>query len=317
MKVHLFRKGIAAFAASLLVCASGIFVPVFARENIELQRESSLTVYFGEDGNGFSDVEFLLYRVADLSEAGVYTLSGDFQTYPVNLNSLDSSDWRALAQTLAAYAARDGLQPMQSEKTAKDGYAVFPGLAVGLYLVIGDLYVNGEAVYWPEPMLVSLPGLTEEDEWNYHVRASCKFDSDTSPTESVRRKVLKIWKDDGNEERRPEKISVQLLKDGTVADTVILSQENNWEYTWENLDGSSKWQVVEAETPEGYTVSVAQEGITFVITNTGPSDTPLPPSKLPQTGMLWWPVPLLVSGGLLFVIIGLFVQRRCGDENEK
>lgn len=71
------------------------------------------------------------------------------------------------------------------------------------------------------------------------------------------------------------------ISTGTVADTVILSQENNWEYTWENLDGSSKWQVVEAETPDGYTVSVAQEGITFVITNTGPSDTPPPPSKLP------------------------------------
>ena len=107
---------------------------------------------------------------------------------------------------------------------------------------------------------------------------------------------------------------MQLLENGRVVDTVVLSEENHWQYTWENLKGSSKWQVAEAKTPEGYTVSVAQEGSTFIMTNTCPSDTP---SRLPQTGMLWWPVPLLACAGLLFVVMGYILRRRHGESDER
>ena len=45
------------------------------------------------------------------------------------------------------------------------------------------------------------------------------------------------------------------------------------------------------------------------------SKTPGGSSKLPQTGQLWWPVPVLLSMGLLFILIGLI--RRRGYRNEK
>lgn len=35
-----------------------------------------------------------------------------------------------------------------------------------------------------------------------------------------------------------------------------------------------------------------------------PPVTKTPPPKLPQTGQLWWPVPLLVIAGLLFILAG-------------
>lgn len=41
---------------------------------------------------------------------------------------------------------------------------------------------------------------------------------------------------------------------------------------------------------------------------------PEPPEDLPQTGMLWWPVPVLLVCGLLSVVIG--VTRRRSSENE-
>ncbi len=37
--------------------------------------------------------------------------------------------------------------------------------------------------------------------------------------------------------------------------------------------------------------------------------TPTPPPDLPQTGMLWWPVPLFVFGGLCMLAIGVFLIR--------
>jgi len=35
-----------------------------------------------------------------------------------------------------------------------------------------------------------------------------------------------------------------------------------------------------------------------------------PPNKLPQTGQLWWPVPVLLSAGLLLLLIGVVRRKR-------
>lgn len=56
-----------------------------------------------------------------------------------------------------------------------------------------------------------------------------------------------------------------------------------------------------------------------VTVNAKPGETPIPtpappvvpqPPRLPQTGMLWWPVPVLALAGLLAVIIGINARRR-------
>lgn len=294
----------------LLACVSCL-TAAFAYENIDPEKNASLRIYFGKEGKGYENSMFCIYRVADVTETGGYRLTGDFKEYPVVLEGLTSSEWRALAQTLDSYAARDSLTPLQNVKTDEEGWTEFSGLIPGLYLVKGEPHEEGGYIHTPEPLLACLPGLTE-DAWDYDVEVSCKFDSISPGT--VSRRVLKIWKDDGNEAKRPEEISVQLLENGKVVDTVVLNKENHWEHTWENLDGSSQWQVAEYKTPEGYTVSVAREGTTFLMTNTYPPDTP---PKIPQTGMLWWPVPLLVCGGLLFVVLGCRMRRRNREENDK
>ena len=308
------------FAAVLMTlwlgaCCMTISTFAYEYENIHPERETSLSVYFGENEKGFSNVVFSIYRVADISDSGVYTLTGDFKSYPVSLENLDSSGWRALAQTLDAYAARDGLSPFWNEETGADGRFRLEGLPTGLYLVSGEQYTLGNTTYTPEPALISLPSLTDNGEWSYEVEISCKFDYVDTPDETTYLKVQKVWKDGGSSEGRPNEISIQLLENGNPVDTVVLSQENNWEHTWENLDSNSKWQVVEAEVPDGYTVTIVQEEHVFVITNTRPYE---PPPKLPQTGLLWWPVPVLTCSGLLFVAAGLIVRRsRHGDSDEK
>lgn len=117
---------------------------------------------------------------------------------------------------------------------------------------------------------------------------------------------------------------MQLLRDGSVYDTVTLNADNNWRYTWSNLDNSYQWTVVEKEC-DGYNVVVSREGVTFVVTNTYQPETtpPTEPSTpttssakptLPQTGQLWWPVPMLCFAGLLFIVVGLIRRRRGDDE---
>lgn len=58
---------------------------------------------------------------------------------------------------------------------------------------------------------------------------------------------------------------------------------------------------------------VQQEGTTFIVTNTcSKPTTPPQPDKptLPQTGQLWWPVPLLACGGMLCFLAGWVKNRR-------
>ena len=300
-----------AFAALvLLACALAVTA---VAQTIDLDRENTLTVSFGESGEGFPEVEFSLYPVASLTEEE-YALTGDFAQYPVSLEDLDSSGLRSLAQTLDAYVARDTLTPLLSQETGEDGMVSFDGLSPGLYLVLGESYTQDNTVYTPSPMLFYLPGHGEDGSWEYEVTASCKFDQEETTDTTVSRKVQKVWKDSGNRSKRPELVFVQLLENGAVVDTVALSEENNWEYTWEGLDASSRWQVAETNVPDGYTVTVTQEGTLFVVTNTYPGKTP---PKLPQTGLLWWPVPLLACAGLVLVIAGAAARRRGRGSHEK
>ena len=322
MKKLYSGKRVAALLIAVLLGILCFSAPASAQESVDLGRKGSLTVRFGENETFFSGVEFSLYRVAEVSETGSFTLTGDFSQYPVALEDLDSSGWRSLAQTLSAYAARDELAPLRTQETGQDGTATFSGLTPGLYLAIGSQYTHEGIVYTPEALLLSLPGLGEDGSWEYDVESTCKFDQEERPGGFVQRKVQKVWDDEGNTDIRPEQIAVQLLKDGTVVDTVNLSQENNWQYTWDNLAAGATWQVVEAAVPDGYTVTVQQEGTTCVLTNTSKETTPDdPPSgdtpRLPQTGLLWWPVPLLALGGAVCLAAGLILRRGKGDSHEE
>ncbi len=78
--------------------------------------------------------------------------------------------------------------------------------------------------------------------------------------------VNKVWVGD-TAANRPASITVNLLRNGEVYDTVTLSAGNGWHASWSNLDGDSRWSVEEADVPEGYISSVRGTSA-FTITNT-------------------------------------------------
>lgn len=188
-------------------------------------------------------------------------------------------------------------------------------------------------------------------------------------------RVLKVWEDNDNAAGvRPGSVTVDLLRNGELYDTVELSAGNNWRHTWTGLSKTAQWQVVEREQAN-YTVSVSTGGVTQVITNTystditedkpplidmedpdvpldpgfpggsdptpedplypddpnvpldpgvpgdpdNPGSTPapgedipdedVPLEMLPQTGLLWWPVPIMAVLGVALVLLG-YTRRR-------
>ena len=77
----------------------------------------------------------------------------------------------------------------------------------------------------------------------------------------------KQWNDGFNDSNRPETLSVNLLRDGTIIDTkVITVDDDNWSYEWTNLpthvSGSAVEYSVSEEVPVGYTSEVVGYNIT-------------------------------------------------------
>ena len=84
--------------------------------------------------------------------------------------------------------------------------------------------------------------------------------------------VEKVW-NDGGYYARPESVKITLYRDGEAYETVTLSAENNWSYTWEGLTDEYTWTVDETNVPEGYTKTVTRDGDSWTVTN---SRTPNP-----------------------------------------
>ena len=296
----------------MLICVTP--TAVLGRDLVETNRSVSLTLEYGR-----ADAEFSLYRVGSISESGEISLNEDLRNkYQVTL-ATDQEGWAALAKTLAPYAQRDQWSPAASGKTDAGGKLVFSSLRVGLYLVVGAPLKAEKTTYTPQPFIICLPNLeNEKSPWIYDVTAKPKYEETTDPDETAAYKVLKVWKN-SNGVSQPKSVQVELLKDGSVYDTVTLNAENNWRHTWENLSVDSDWAVVEKEVPQGYTVSTVLENKTFVITNTakstGDTSESTKPSKLPQTGMLWWPVGILASAGLVLFLLG-WIRRQNSHEKE-
>lgn len=336
------RKNKHLLRALACLCLCLTLLPAAASPAVDTARDGSITIICRYGEAPVSGVPFDLYLVAEVDADGAFTLTGDFARYPVSLTGLTGSGWNALAETLSAYARRDGLIPLQSGVTGGDGRLTFSGLKPGLYLVVGQTVQSGTFFYATDPFLVSLPSKDEAtDQWSYDLSVTPKYTGwdtpDTPEEDTVSRRVLKIWEDGGDESARPERVTVTLLKNGEVYDVVILSAQNNWRYDWASLPRFDenglpiRWQVVEDAVP-GYTVTVSREGTTLLITNTrepdpppsetppswdspAPSDSPSPTQpQLPQTGALWWPVPLLAAAGLGCLLAGGVFRRRARHE---
>lgn len=300
---------------------------VFAAGSIDRNRDVKLTISYQDDNTPIVGAAFDIYLVASVDENGELSTVDPFRQFNVDIRGKNDEAWKTLAATLEGYVLRDKLVPTDSGETDANGALRFPTgnerLTPGLYLVLGSRHTQDGFRYDAMPFMTMLPTQdTENNEWVYDVLVEPKFEASALPEtpSTITRKVLKVWDDANDKKNRPKEVVVQLLRDGTVYDTVTLNEENNWRHTWSDLDDSNTWTVVE-EACEGYQVKLEQDGITFVVTNTRSSKppagtTPTEP-KLPQTGQLWWPVPLLLMGGLLFILVGLFCRKRKENGNTR
>ena len=290
-------------------------------DDIDISRRPNLEILFKDGEKPLCGAKFDVFLVAEVDSEGNYYPKEEFSLFNVKDAAKSSESWRELAITLEGYVQKEKIEPYISGATDENGRLAFgdeKAFVCGIYLVVGHAHRQDGFIYYAETAVIQLPTAdSKTGEWNYNVTLKPKYSvkPETEEEEFITRKVIKIWDDKGFEAKRPKEIRVFLLRDGELFDTVILSRENNWRYTWEKLEGDYKWTVAE-ESLSGYSPKIKKEGITFVITNTYAEEKPSPevPEKpidpsLPQTGQLWWPVPVMAFMGLLFIAAGIIRKR--------
>lgn len=261
----------------MLHCALAVMMllPMYAlaQGKIDVSKDITLSIIYKSGSTKLEGAGFDLYKVADMNEFGYFTIEPEFDEYSVDMDGLkdfSSQQWKDLAMTLSGYVRRDKIPSMCSGVTDANGELKLASssnaLGAGMYLVTGDAHDQGGFIYTPEPFMVALPAMeNDKNDWDYDLEVVPKFESiEDAP---IDRKVLKVWNDDGYTYRRPDKITVELLKDDQIYDSVILNADNHWSHEWIDLDPHAVWNVVEKDVPSTYKVSISRTGITFVITN--------------------------------------------------
>ncbi len=383
------------FVFAILISCLNVFS---AQVVIDTNKPASLGLAYRDGNTPITGVNVRIYRVADVNSKKVFTLTGAFKGLPVEINNLDTTNkMHVAAQTLAAYAVVDNIKPYAEVKTDKNGVIKLENLKPGLFLVVSDNKETDNLIYKFSPFLVELPEVDQYGNVNYtDVFATPKKEefNPNNPGEKTELLLSKRWVDTGNEDKRPRKIDVVILKNGEVFDEVTLSGENRWTYKWNDYGGANIWQAVEKNVPDGYVFSLNVGKNTLLLYNTykedettteeettrpgettkpgetlpgettkpgetlpggttkpgetlpggttkpgetlpggttKPGDDPSHTSggtteptgnvtkptgeentteRLPQTGQLWWPVPLLATLGLLLFAFGFVLTSK-------
>lgn len=306
------------------------------------------------DGNVVSDLDLGVYLVVQTSAPGRYIASAPFLVFIPTTND-EGTAW-VYAVSVYPKLGRSSNPPgnTTSVSVVKEwDDAGFESqrpdsVQVGLYRN-GTLYGDPVTLNDENSWKCTWNGLSENYDWTvdeidpptgYNVMVSGENGKYTitnskqeTPPHGGTLNVTKKWVGD-SDDIRPDSIQVTLYRDGASYETVELSSENNWTYSWAGLDDASTWTMVEDNIPTGYTLAIDQADDGYTMTNTyhapdteipeespplGPVDIPdagTPGGSAPQTGLVQWPIPVLMGSGVVLVAAGVLTGRR-GKKHEK
>lgn len=232
--------------------------------------EGSLTVTYQYQKAALNNADINLYRLADWSAKGGYTPTGDFAnhtTYPVDWDILnaDQQTLRDFANTMAGYIAVNKPAAASTQQTDSAGVATFNQLSDGLYLAVVAPYQGNVLTCQTAAMLVALPNVHKDAAEQRTLSIEPKANCAVPPTDTI--SVTKVWKDK-DQSKRPESVTMNLLQDGKIYDSIVLNAANGWKYTWKGLQTKHEYTVVEANVPGNYTALVDRENNDYTVTNT-------------------------------------------------
>ena len=333
--MHISRKLLQRLFALLLCTLLALSLLPSARAEEASPEQGSLSVClehtYTADGKtrGLPNVEVRLYLVADLDEQGSFRATEQFQSFAQQLAERPSREqWIELSPELRNWVQTKAIPATVLQRTDAQGSLRLEGLAPGLYLAS-----FGEGVHPEQPAtrvgfqdaLIALPYQGEGNEHMQDLEDPSQWDYDYSilPKSfevAVVERIQKIWKDEQDAKKlRPRDLRVTVQYEDGVEQELVLTAEGGWILEFSPASLAPVKEIREPQLPAGYVYrGFTVTGSTVQLTNElsgqsspEPTTPPSPGGKpgLPQTGQLWWPVPLLLVSGAVLILLGLWRQR--------
>lgn len=268
---------------------------VLANDNdniIDFNKTGTITITISDDTTKIKGVELTIYEVANATSIDnnlTFINHENIKDCEADLSNLENEK---LVKEIDKCIINTEV-PFQTKITNSDGVVYFDELRLGMYLVKQTNQVEGYSNI--DSFLVILPEVID-NKWNYDIKAIPKTDIIRLMDLSVK----KVWNDSTNLESHPNNVTIELYKGNELIDTIILNEDNDWNYTWKDIEKSDKYSVKEINIPKDYIVNYRREGNIFIVTNT---------KVLAKTGINILLIKLLGVIGITFIIIGIIFER--------
>lgn len=240
----------------ILMFIAGLMFNTSAAED----KNSKLTLICEHDNVRLAGMNWSVYTIGE-KRGNSYSLTSDFADYPIDLSEImeKTEAMTEAASTLSNFAVLDDIPPIASGETNADGVAEFYNLEPGLYLAVGNKLKIDSVSYFPTPFIIEVNGTD--------VTAYPKFMAKyTLPGSTSRFSLRKIWVNAALVSQIPPSLTIEIYQDGELFDTVDITAENNWTYSWDG-DASSEWRVKEVNVPPGCFVMYRNNELQFVVMN--------------------------------------------------
>lgn len=200
-------------------------------------------------GNNNKDADYIQLDYQDIVETTSHTVK-KIWNIPEGTN-LSTSFVRVKLFKVEAENEIDMGMPAKILQPANDWQCTWDGLPMGAEYIAREINSDGEIV----------KGTTKYNENTttvYNTRESGKttITNTLTPVQRTSYKVKKVWNIAEGSNARPEPVTVKLFKveDGSEIDagerSVVLSNDNNWQYTWNNLNSDVEY-IAREINPDG------------------------------------------------------------------
>ena len=276
------------------------------KEKTDIYKNASLTLNYDYEDYIFDNTLVNIYYIAQFTSDYQYILSDEFLEYQIEFNGLHTEyDWEILEQTLNSYIETDNIKEKYSLLITNNKIQI-SDLKPGLYFIKTDKINNKDYLFLFNDFLLSVPYFNDNGLLDNQIVANVKTEIYTPKYENITYSVTKKWKD--SDKNRPRSVSIDIYKDNKLVEKRILSQNNNWTYSWDTVDDGSEWNVVERNVTADYKVSILKNDNNFIIINTSIKEVDNP--KTSDNIILFFYLLILSLIGVSLIIINLFIKSK-------
>lgn len=314
------RKRFFSICLIVFVLCNLISLNVFASDDIDFSEDTkgSILIDYTYNSNPLDDVNFKVYYIASFISYEEIQTNDKFLDFDIEYTQLSSEEyWITTRDNLRNYISLNQIPADMEFVTDDFGKYKLEDLSLGLYYIEAENVVEETEIYFSEPIMIFVGQYDdEEDKWLYNFSVIAKISAMSyEPYPAIT--VTKVWENTDDEFVENQNIEVELYRNGILYDTVILSEENSWKYTWYEMDCTADWSVLEKITLQDYHVDYSHDIYDFTITNTYTGEEPSdePEEEIPQTGSFANQIPIFAGIGLVLILVG-FILKIIGKSHE-